>query len=427
MTFKKLFAVLLVLAAVPAQAALEISVSGADVAPLPIALVQFQPSPDVTLDVAQVVENDLVRSGRFKALPRGSMPQTPTTPQQVNRSGWTAAGIDNLVIGQVGKSANGYYARFFLVDTVSGQELLGQQFTVSSPAQMRTVAHQIADLIYEKLLGIPGYFNTKIAYVAASGFGPARSFQLIVSDADGEMPRTVATSREPLMSPAWSPNRSQLAYVGYERGRSAIYVHTLATGQVRRLVSEKGINGSPAWSPDGSKLAVTLSFENNPDIYVIDVASNSRKRLTDHYGIDTEPSWSPDGSKLVFTSDRGGQPQVYEIAAGGGDARRLSFEGRQNLRPSYSPDGKSVVLVNADGGRYRIGMLNLAAGDLRLLSDGPLDESPQFAPGGAVVIYATQGRAGGAELATVSVDGRVRTRLRQAGDIREPAWSPIVR
>lgn len=427
MSLKHLFVALLLVVAGPTYAALEVTVSGGDLAPLPIALVQFQPTPEVSLDVAQVIENDLVRSGRFKALPRGSMPQQPTSPQQVSRSGWTAAGIDNLVIGQIGRSANGYYVRFFLIDTVSGQELLGQQFTVSSPAQMRTVAHQIADLLYEKLLGIPGYFNTKIAYVAAAGFGPARSFQLIVSDADGEVPRTVATSREPLMSPSWSPDRTKLAYVGYERGRSAIYVHTLSTGQVRRLVSEKGINGSPAWSPDGSKVAVTLSFESNPDIYVIDVATNARRRLTDHYGIDTEPSWSPDGSKLVFTSDRGGQPQVYEISAGGGDPRRVTFEGKQNLRPSYSPDGKWLVVVNAEGGRYRIGVLNLASGDLRIVSDGPLDESPQFAPGGAVVIYATQGRAGGAELATVSIDGRVRTRLRQAGDVREPAWSPIIR
>ncbi|MDM4771717.1 Tol-Pal system beta propeller repeat protein TolB [Solimonas sp. SE-A11] len=427
MTFKKLLAVLLVLVAVPAQAALEITVTGGDVAPLPIALVQFQPTPEVPLDVAQVVENDLVRSGRFKALPRGAMPQTPTAPQAVVTDGWKAAGIDNLVIGQLGKSADGYYARFFLIDTVSGQQLLSHQFSVKSPAQMRTVAHMIADMIYEKLLGIPGYFNTKIAYVAASGYGPARNFQLVVSDSDGEAPRVLATSREPILSPAWAPDRKQLAFVGYNRGRSAVMVYTLATGQVRTLVSEPGLNSSPAWSPDGSKIAVSLSFENNPDIYVIDVASNKRRRLTDHYGIDTEPAWSPDGSKIVFTSDRGGRPQIYEMGAEGGDPRRVTFQGGQNLRASYSPDGKSLALVNADGGRFRIGLLDLASGGLKLLSDGPQDEGPQFAPGGAVVIYATQGRAGGAELATVSVDGRVRTRLRQAADIKEPAWSPVVR
>jgi len=426
MMFKRLLVAVLALAAAPAQAALELPVANGGL-PLPIALVQFQPSPEVSLDVAQVVENDLLRSGRFKALPRGAMPQQPTTPQQVERQGWVADGVDNLVVGQVGKSANGYYVQFFLVDTVSGQELLGQQFTVNSPAQLRTVAHQIADLIYGKLLGIPGYFNTKIAYVAANGFGATRSYQLIVSDADGAMPRIAATSREPLMSPSWSPDRTRLAYAGYEHGRSAIYVHTLATGQIRGLVSEKGINGSPAWSPDGKSLAMTLSYEGSPDIYLVDLDSGSRRRLTDHSGVDTEPAWSPDGSKIVFTSDRSGQPQAYEISVSGGDARRLSLEGRQNLRPSYSPDGKSIALVNYEGGRYRIGLLDLASGNLKLLSDGPLDESPQFAPGGAVILYVTQGRAGGAELATVSIDGRVRTRLRQAGDVREPAWSPIIR
>jgi len=427
MTLKNFLAVLLLVASLPARAELEITVTGGDISPLPIALVQFQPTPEVSLDIAQVVENDLSRSGRFKALPRGSQPERPVAPSQINHESWKQVGIDNLVIGQIHKVATGYSVRFYLLDTVSGQQLLAYDIPAKSPDQMRTVAHQISDLIYEKLLGIPGYFNTKIAYVAARGYGPARNFQLVVSDSDGEQPRIVATSREPLMSPAWSPDRRKLSYVGYERGRSAIYVHTLASGQVQRLVSEKGINGSPAWSPDGRLLAVTLSFESNPDIFVVEVDSAKRRRLTDHYGIDTEPSWSPDGSKLLFTSDRGGQPQIYEISASGGDPRRVSFEGRQNLRPSYSPDGKSVVLVNADGGRYRIGVLDLASGSLRILSDGPLDESPQFAPGGAVIIYATQGRAGGAELATVSVDGRVRTRLRQAGDVREPAWSPIIK
>ncbi|SFF32168.1 TolB protein [Fontimonas thermophila] len=419
---------LLLLAAFPAaHAELEITVTGGAEAPLPIAIVPFSQVPDVQLDIAQVVENDLVRSGRFRALPRRDMLQRPNTPAQVDAATWRAQGIDNVVVGQVARSDTGYFARFFLIDSISGQQIMGYDVPARSIDQMRYVAHQIADLIYEKLLGQPGYFNTKIAYVSATGLSHQRTFQLIVADSDGENPRVVATSREPLMSPAWSPDRKQLAYVGYERGRSAVYLHTLATGEVKRLVSERGINGSPVFSPDGRYLALTLSFENNPDIYIIDLRSGTRRRLTDHYGIDTEPAWSPDGTKIAFTSDRGGQPQIYEIGIEGGDPRRLTFQGRQNLRPSYSPDGRSLVLVNLEGGRYRIGLLDLATGDMRLLSDGPLDESPSFAPGGAVVIYATQG-ARGAELATVSVDGRVRQSLRQAsGDVREPAWSPLIR
>ncbi|MEQ1439981.1 Tol-Pal system beta propeller repeat protein TolB [Fontimonas sp. SYSU GA230001] len=410
-----------------ARAELEITVTGGDVAPIPIALVPFAQVPEVQLDIAQVVENDLVRSGRFRALPRRDMLQRPIAPAQIDAGTWRAQGMDNVVVGQVAKSDNGFYARFFLVDSVSGQQVLGYDIPARSVDQMRYVAHQIADLIYEKLLGMPGYFNTKIAYVTAQGVGYQRSFQLIVADADGENPRVVATSREPLMSPTWSPDRKQLAYVGYERGQSTIYLHTLASGEVKKVSAEKGINGSPAFSPDGRYLAMCLSFEKNPDIYILDLKTGKRRRLTDHYGIDTEPSWSPDGTKIAFTSDRGGQPQIYEIGIEGGDPRRLTFEGRQNLRAAYSPDGNSLALVNYDGGRYRIGLLDLATGDLRLLSDGRLDENPSFAPGGAVVIYATQG-ARGAELATVSVDGRVRQSLRQAsGDVREPAWSPLVK
>ena len=410
-----------------AYAELEITVTGGTESALPIAIVPFAQSSEVKVDVAQVIQDDLVRSGRFRTLSRNDMLQKPTTAQQVDPQIWRTQGIDNVVVGQIARADSGYVARFFLVDAVAGQQILGYDIPVKSLDQMRYAAHQIADLIYEKLLGMPGYFNTKIAYVSASGLGYQRAFQLVVADADGWNPRVVATSREPLMSPTWAPDRKKLAYVGYERGRSAIYLHDLATGQVRRLIAERGINGSPAFSPDGRFLALTLSFENNPDIYVLDLNSGNRRRITDHYGIDTEPAWSPDGSKLVFTSDRGGQPQIYEVSAQGGDPRRVSFEGRQNLRASYSPDGRSLVMVNLEGGSYRIALLDLANGDMRVLSPGRLDESPSFAPGGAVVIYATQGSRG-SELATVSVDGRVRQSMRQSsGDVREPAWSPLVR
>lgn len=296
----------------------------------------------------------------------------------------------------------------------------------AEPTQLRYTAHQIADLIFENLTGIPGVFNTKITYVASKGFGLDRTYALMVADWDGENPRTIATSREPLMSPQWAPDRRRLAYVGYERGRSSIYIHEIATGKVRKLVSEKGINGSPAWSPDGTQVAVTLSYENNPDIYIIDVGTGVKRRMTTTDGIDTEAAWSPDGQSLVFTSERGGPPQIYQMSVNGGEAKRLTFEGRQNLRASYSPDGKTLALVNLNNSRYRIALLELASGSLRMLSDGPFDEGPSFAPNGAAIIYATQGGKG-AELATVSTDGRIRQRLRQSGDVREPAWSPLQR
>lgn len=429
MTHLLRFLTAIALAAVllPARAQLQFEVTGGATGAQPIAIVPFAANEGL-MDVAQVIEGDLVRSGLFYALPRTDMLEKPSEPKQIDHRNWRAVNMDNIVIGSVKRDpgSDRVTVRFYLFDVLRGEQRLGFEMPAAEPSQLRYTAHQIADLIFEKLTGIPGVFNTKIAYVASQGYGLDRKYALMIADWDGENPRTIATSREPLMSPQWAPDRKRLAYVGYERGRSSIYVHEVATGKVRKLVSEKGINGSPAWSPDGTRLAITLSYESNPDIYVVDVASGSKRRLTTTEGIDTEAGWSPDGQSIVFTSERGGPPQVYRMTADGGNVTRLTFRGRQNLRPSYSPDGKSIVLVNLEESRYRIALLDVATNQLRLLSDGRFDEGPSFAPNGATVIYATQGSKG-AELATVSTDGRVRQRLRQTGDVREPAWSPLQR
>ncbi|MGQ0587885.1 MAG: Tol-Pal system beta propeller repeat protein TolB [Gammaproteobacteria bacterium] len=423
---KKLVVGLLLAFSSGAKAGLEITVTGGERAARPIAVVPFAQPADAGIDLAGIIAADLERSGQFKPLAPADMLERPTDAAQVNYKNWRALAVDSVVVGQLKRTAGKQSVRFQLLDVLRGQQLAGFEVDVPDPRRLRNVAHQLADLIYEKLTGVPGYFNSQIAYVAATGPIKNRLYQIVVADADGENPVPVATSREPLMSPSWSPDRSRLAYVGFERGRSTVYIHALASGELTRLAQERGINGAPAWSPDGRQLALTLSFERNPDIYVIDLANNTRRQLTQHFAIDTEPAWSPDGKTIVFTSDRGGQPQIYSVSSGGGDARRVTFEGKQNLRARFSPDGKSLALVNVDESGYRIGVLDLASRDLRILSDGPLDESPSFAPNGAVVIYAAQGRQG-AELATVTVDGRIRQRLTQPGDVREPTWSSLIR
>jgi TolB protein len=228
------------------------------------------------------------------------------------------------------------------------------------------------------------------------------------------------------MSPAWSPDASRLAYVSFEGGQPAIYVQEIATGKRERITAFPGINGAPAWSPDGTRLAVTLSKGRNPDIYVVDVASRAARQLTTHRAIDTEPAWSPDGQHIVFTSDRGGRPQIYRVPAAGGPEQRITFEGTENTRASYSPDGKSLTMVTRLDGRFQIGLLDLETRGLQILSSGSLDESPGFAPNGAMIIYASS-EGGRGVLSSVAVDGGVQTRLASQGeDVREPAWSPFL-
>ncbi len=411
-----------------AHAALQITIVPEGAGAVPIAIVPFGTVPGMTTELASIVEADLARSGFFAPLAATEMLEHPNDAAQLDYRNWRMVNVDDVVVGRVQRDQSGaLMVRFQIADVARGQVLAGFELPIPDPSRPRPVAHQIADIVYEKLTGIKGYFNTQIAYITSSGPTPRdRVHQLIVADADGENPIVAASSREPLMSPAWSPDGKRLAYVGYDRGNSAIYVHDLQTGQAKKLLSEKGINGAPAWSPDGRSLAVTLSYGSNPDVYVIDAQGGSPRRLTDSSAIDTEPTWSPDGSQIAFTSDRGGQPQIYVMSASGGSAQRVSFEGKQNLRARYSPDGKSLLLVNLDESRYRIGLLDLRSHALRIVSDGPLDESPSFAPNGALIIYSTTSKQG-VELATVTVDGRVRQRLKQVGEVREPAWSPFPR
>src|SRR6185369_16356600 len=247
-------------------------------------------------------------------------------------------------------------------------------------SDLRGVAHQVADLIYEKITGVRGAFWTRIAYVTSKGSGDGASFDLMVADSDGFNPQNVVHSRQPLMSPAWSPDGRKLAYVSYERGNSSIYIQEIATGSREVVSANKGINGAPSFSPDGSKLALTLSYGGNPDIYVMDLAGRNKTQITKHFAIDTEATWMADGQSVIFTSDRAGKPQLYQAPIGGGDATRVTFQGEYNADASISYDGKRIAMVQGSGNVYRIAVLDRTTGESKAISPGNLDEHPSFAP-----------------------------------------------
>jgi len=392
----------------------------------PVAVVPFawaDPASKPPEDIAQIIQANLERSGRFSALPREAMFSRPSSSVEVNFKDWRLLKSDHLVVGKIQQtSRDQYLVHMQLLDVLAEKQLLGYSYPVHKTG-LRRLAHQISDVIYEKLTGEAGAFNTRVAYVTATA-GKNPQYRLFVADADGYNAQSILSSKEPVMSPAWSADGRYLAYVSFEKRQSQIFVQEILTGK-RRLISKfKGINGAPAWSPDGRQLALTLSHEGNPDIFLFDMDSRKFTRLTHNVAIDTEPAWSPDGSKILFTSDRGGKPQLYTIPALGGQAKRITFEGEYNTRGSYSPDGRHIAMVHGGKGRYRIALLNLKSGRLKILTNGWLDESPSFAPNGRILLYATaQGNSG--VLSAVSVDGRSQHRLvSKEGDVREPAWSP---
>ncbi len=411
-----------------AQLVVEITKGQADA--IPIAIVPFSSpeAPAASFDVAQLVSADLARSGRFKTTDRKDMIEQPHTGAAISFDDWRRLSNDYMVVGQIQPLApDRFNVTFELYNVLTRQRLLGYQISANKPG-LRLASHQVADMVFEKILGIRGAFATRIAYISVLGSVPHRSYRLIVADADGENPHVVMQSNEPLMSPTWSPDGQSLAYVSFEGRLPSVYVQLMKTGERQRVSARAGVNQAPAWSPDGKKLALTLSTrDGNLDIYVMDIATQALTRITDDPGIDTEPQWSKDGQSLYFTSDRAGGPQIYRIGIQSGDKpRRLTFQGSYNARARISPDESQMAFVTQEDGGYRIAVQDLRGrGEVQVLTKGRSDVSPSYAPNGAEIIYATRDRGRGV-LALVSADGRVQERLVSSeGELQEPAWAPF--
>jgi TolB protein len=388
----------------------------------PIAIVPFA-SQGAPLDLSSIVSSDLQRSGYFNPLNPQNMPSRPSTADAIHFADWKGLGQNYIVIGRIQPNGAQFNIEFELFDVAKGESLLGYRMS-SSANDLRKTAHHISDLIYERLMGKKGVFSGRIAYITSTRQGAQSNHQLMVADADGANAKAIAISPEPLMSPAWSPDAARIAYVSFEKKSAAIYTQTLATGQRERVAEFPGINGAPAWSPDGTKLAITLSKDGSPDIYILDLGTRNVTKLTKNRSIDTEPTWSPDGRNIVFTSDRGGKPQLYVVPTQGGEERRITFSGSYNARASFSPDGKYLTMVHGNGGDYRIGVMDVNSKSISVLTSGPLDESPSFAPNGSMVLYASRKGSTG-YLSAVSVDGKMQQKLVfDSAEVREPAWSP---
>ena len=426
----RLALIALTLACACAHAEFVVEVTKGQTEAIPLAVVPFA-SAELTaasFDVAQLVSDDLARSGRFKTMDRKDMIEQPHAGANISFDDWRRLNNDYMVVGSMqALGTDRYSITYELYNVLTKQRLLGFQISANRPG-LRSAGHQIADAVFEKILGIRGAFSTRIAYVAVLGHLPDKTYQLIVADADGENPRVVMQSHEPLMSPSWSPDGSSLAYVSFEQRLPSMYVQTLKTGDRRVVSAHAGVNQAPAWSPDGTKLALVLSTrDGNLDIYTLDLTTQQLSRITDDPGIDTEPQWSKDGQSIYFTSDRAGGPQIYKVGIKPGDKpRRLTFQGSYNARARISPDESQMAFVTQEDGGYRIATLDLRGrGDVQVLTKGHFDVSPSYAPNGAVLIYATRDKGRGV-LALVSADGRVQQRLVSSeGELQEPAWAPF--
>ena len=422
----------LLAAQLPAQAqGMRIDITGVGDRQIPVAL-----APLLTVDpqnraladtVLEVVQADLRRTGSFSLLPVG--PQNPAlsenTPVNASLFGqWRAQGANALVVGSATRTPDGQFeVRFRVLDTLKSDDLGGLVLTSkASHLDARKSAHRMADYILEKLSGEPGFFSSRLAYVQRQG----SNHILVIADSDGENAQPALRSTQPIISLAWSPTGDRLAYVSFETGKPVVYVHELATGKRSVVANYKGSNSAPAWSPDGRQLAMVLTRDGISQIYLANADGSGLRRLLRSSAINTEPSFSADGQHVYFTSDQTGSPQIYRVRIdGSGRLERLTFNGGFNARPVVSPDGKTMAYVARRDKKFLIAVMNLETQEERLVSSGPKDDSPSFAPNSRWVIFSS--RVNDRDLlSAASIDGRVRSRISlDAAGIRNPAWGRI--
>ena len=416
---KKILALIVFSLNFHADLVLEITESASK--PIKIAILEKNNNSLIGQEIIKIISNDLSRTGEFKVIANDELLSIPTNENEVIQRDWLLLDVDSIVFVDVQSQDNDLDISYSIFN-ISYNETEDKRRVLGLPDSLRQSSHYVSDGIYEFFYGIEGISSTKLMYVTKT----ANIHRLIISDSDGFNEQVLLKSNSAIISPAWSSDAQQIAYVSFENNRAQVFTQNLVSGQRELIISSRSSVSSPAWSPNNEELAFASTKDGNSEIYVINLRNKNINRLTENIAIDTEPAWSPDGKKIIFTSDRSGSPQIYEIDIRTKLKRRLTTVGTYNARASYLSN-KEIILVHRNLTNFNIASLNLNTRDLSVLTSTKNDESPCIAPNGNVIIYATKD-GNLSYLAGVNISSKVSFKLPALyGELKEPAWSPFIR
>ncbi|WP_240791060.1 Tol-Pal system beta propeller repeat protein TolB [Roseomonas sp. AR75] len=414
-----------------------IDITRARTDPIPIAIPAMAgASPDAQRygrDIANVIQTNLRNSGLFRPVERQAFIQSAEAAAATPRwQDWRVIGTQALTTGRVDAQGDRIRVEFRLFDVLAEQQIQGTAFTAPT-AQWRRIAHLISDVIYERMLGEKGYFDTQIVYIAESGPRDRRTRRLAIMDQDGENHRFLTDGSFQALTPRFHPNARQIAFMSYFRNEPRVYLFNLDTGQQQVLGSFSGMTFSPRFAPDGRSVILSASRGGDANIFSVDLASRRERQLTSGGSLDVSPCYSPDGTQIVFNSDRGGDQQLYVMGADGSGVRRISFGSGRYATPVWSPRGDLIAFTRMSGGQFAIGVMRPDGSGERILSEGWSMEGPTFAPNGRVLAFYRETRARDARgsgyssrLAQIDIAGFNERPMMTPSDASDPAWSPLL-
>ncbi len=416
-----------------AQAPLRIEITEGVIEPMPFAAPGFVPDTPAAGDLAgritQVVVADLTGTGLFREIPSAAhIGRIANFDAPVAFADWKAINAQALITGAVGVNGDRAQVRFRLWDVFAQQGLgEGLQFE-GGVGSWRRLAHKVADAVYARLTGESGYFDSKVAFIAASGPKDARRKQLAIMDYDGANAAMLTDGSALVLTPRLSPNAAQVLYTSYEQGAPKVMLMKAGGGSRSVIDDTSGMTFAPRFSPDGQRAVFSKSVGTGSDIFVKDLGGRGETQLTRTASIDTAPCFSADGNQIVFESDRGGTQQIYIMSASGGEARRVSFGNGRYATPVWSPRGDMIAFTKIEGGRFHIGVMRTDGSGEKLLTGSYLDEGPSWAPNGRVLMFFREspGSGGGPQLYSVDITGRNLRQVPTAGFASDPSWSGLL-
>ena len=417
---------------------LRVDINAGLMQPMPIAVPAFAPGNGASTEAgtttqigaraAQVIANDLKSSGLFRPLDPAAYTTTVGIDDVLKPDfpAWRTIAAQALVTGTVTANPDGGITlACYAYDVFAGAEIARQGF-VTTAAGWRRAAHKCADLVYSRLTGESGYFDSRIVYVSETGTRTKRIKRLAIMDQDGAGHRFLTSGQNLVLTPRFAPGQQTITYMSFENNRPRVWIYTLGSGRQEAVGQFSAMTFAPRFSPDGQNLVFSMAVGGNTDIYRFNLATRSTTRLTSGPGIDTSPSYSPDGTKIVFESDRGGSQQLYVMNADGSGQSRISFGEGRSASPVWSPRGDYIAFTRMGGDRFGVGVMRPDGAGERLLTNGFQDESPAWSPNGRVILFARGDRSGRSGLWSVDISGLNERRIATPLDASDPAWSPLL-
>ncbi|HUC03297.1 MAG: Tol-Pal system beta propeller repeat protein TolB [Methyloceanibacter sp.] len=416
----------------PAHAVVELNITQGNIQPMPIAIPDFASDGSIDAksahEISDVVSNDLKSSGLFLPIDPAAFIEKGLDVARAPRfEDWRPINAQALVVGRIGNSDGKLRAEFRLWDVLSGKQLAGEQF-FTRVREARRVGHIIADVIYERITGEKGYFDTRVVFVDESGPKDKRVKRLAIMDQDGYNVRLLTTGKDLVLTPRFSPSTQEITYMSFAGDDPKVYLLNIETGQKEIVGTFPGMTFAPRFSPDGQRIVMSLEQGGAANIYAMDLRSRSTVQLTNSQAINTSPCYAPDGRQIVFQSDRDGSQQIYVMNANGSNQRRISSGGGSYSTPVWSPRGDLIAFTKQAGGQFLIGVMKPDGSGERVLTEGFHNEGPTWAPNGRVLMFFREspGASGGPRLFSIDLTGYNERLVATPSFGSDPAWSPLI-